>query len=50
MNIANYIYIYIYIYNTNQAIGQMSRMFANGLENWGSILGQAIPKTQKNGT
>ena len=28
----------------------MSRVFANGLENQGSIPGQVIPKTQKNGT
>ena len=25
----------------------MSRVFANGLGNWGSIPGQVIPKTQK---
>ena len=28
----------------------MSRVFANGPGDQGSILGQAIPKTQKNGT
>ena len=33
--------------NYNQAIGLMSRVFANGLEDWGSIPGQVIPKTQK---
>ena len=31
----------------NQAIGLMSRMFANGLEDRGSILGRVIPKIQK---
>ena len=25
----------------------MSRVFANGLEDWGSIPGRVIPKTQK---
>ena len=25
----------------------MSRVFANGLEDWGSISGRVIPKTQK---
>ncbi len=25
----------------------MSKVFANGLEDWGSILGRVIPKTQK---
>ena len=28
-------------------IGLMSRVFANGPEDWGSIPGRAIPKTQK---
>ena len=41
-----YIYIYIYIY-IHWAIGLMSRVFANGLEDQGSILGRVIPKTQK---
>ena len=31
----------------NWAIGQMSRVFTNGPENWGSIPGRVIPKTQK---
>ena len=29
------------------AIGLMSRVFVNGPEDWGSIPGQVIPKTQK---
>ena len=29
------------------AIGLMSRVFSNGLEDQGSIAGQVIPKTQK---
>ena len=33
-----------------QAIGLMSRVFANGSGDRGSILGRVIPKTQKNGT
>ena len=33
--------------NANQAIGLMSRVFANGLRDQGSILGRVIPKTQK---
>ena len=33
--------------NILQAIGLMSRVFANGLGDWGSILGRVIPKTQK---
>ena len=28
-------------------IGQISRVFANGPGDWGSIQGQVIPKTQK---
>ena len=31
----------------NRAIGLMSRVFANGPGDHGSILGQVIPKTQK---
>ena len=31
----------------NQATGLMSRVFANSLEDWGSIAGRVIPKTQK---
>ena len=31
----------------NRAIGLMSRVFANGLGDWGSIPGRVIPKTQK---
>ena len=27
--------------------GLMSRVFANGLEDWGSIPGRVIPKTEK---
>ena len=30
-----------------RAIGIMSRVFANGPGDWGSIPGQVIPKTQK---
>ena len=30
-----------------QAIGLMSRVFTNGLGDWGSISGRVIPKTQK---
>ena len=33
-----------------RAIGLMSRVFANGQGDRGSIPGQVIPKTQKNGT
>ena len=51
----NYTTIYIYIYNiiiiviwyNYQAIGLMCRVFANGPEDWGSITGWVIPKTQK---
>ena len=32
---------------SNRAISQMSREFANGPRDWGSIPGQVIPKTQK---
>ena len=32
---------------THQAIGLMSRLFANGPRDWGSIPGRVIPKTQK---
>ena len=32
---------------TNWAIGLMSRVFANGLGDQGSIPGRVIPKTQK---
>ena len=31
-------------------IGLMSRVFANGLGDRGSVAGQVMPKTQKNGT
>ena len=42
---------YFLLFNNDQAIGLMSRVFANGPGNWGSILGRVIPKTQnKNGT
>ena len=35
-------------YNSvNQAIGLMSRVFANGLGDRGSLLGRVIPKTSK---
>ena len=37
----------IEFYNDNQAIGRISREFDNGLEDWGSIPGRFIPKTQK---
>ena len=36
-------------YLSHTAIGLMSRVFANGLGDQGSIPGWAIPKTQKNG-
>ena len=31
----------------NQSIGHMSRMFANGPRDWGSIPGRVIPKNKK---
>ena len=31
----------------SRAIDRKGRVFANGLEDWGSISGQIIPKTQK---
>ena len=31
----------------DRAIGLMSRVFANGLGDWGSIPGRVLPKTQK---
>ena len=46
LSIIVYIYIYIYIY---RAIGLMSRVFANGLEDRGSIPGDHT-KDSKNGT
>ena len=37
-----------YLANTKfSAIGLMSKVFANGSGDWGSIPGQVIPKTQK---
>ena len=42
-----YIYIYIYI---NRVIGLMSRVFANGSRDRGSIPGRVITKTKKNST
>ena len=43
--------VYIYIYtHTHWAIGLMSRVFTNGLWDWGSIPGWVIAKTLKNGT
>ena len=42
--------ITIKLFVLNQAIGIMVRVFANGLGDQGSIPGQAISKTQKNGT
>ena len=38
---------HIYIFIINRAIDQMSRVFANGLRDRGSILGRVIPKTPK---
>ena len=38
--------MFIYIIS-DQAIGLMSRVFTNGPENWDSIPGRVIPKTQK---
>ena len=40
------IYIYIYIY-IDWATGLMSRVYANGQGDWGSLPGRVIPKTQK---
>ena len=34
-------------FSVNGAIGLMSRVFANGRGDWGSIPGRVIPKTQK---
>ena len=36
--------------NYDQATGLMSRVFVNGLGDWGSTPHLVIPKTQKNGT
>ena len=45
------VYVYISDYSKSlfvfRAIGRMSRVFANGLGDQGSIPGQVIPKTQK---
>ena len=35
------------MYLLNRALGQMSRVFANGLGDEGSVPGRVIPKTQK---
>ena len=35
------------MYSVHRAIGLMSRVFANGPGDWGSIPGRVIPKTQK---
>ena len=48
-NILYHIY-YIIIYYFNRLIGLVGRLFANGLGDLGSIPGQVIPKTLKNGT
>ena len=37
----------VYIHYINRAIGLMSRVFANGPGDRGSIPGRVIPKTQK---
>ena len=37
----------MYVYKQDFRPGLISRMFANGLEDRGSILGRVIPKTQK---
>ena len=44
-----YIYIYIYIIRwlLNRLIDLVGRVFANGPEDLGSILGRVIPKTLK---
>ena len=39
--------MYVCIYVFYQAIGLLSRVFANGLEDRGSIPGRVIPKSQK---
>ena len=44
VNISQGIIIIMYRYQPN---GQMSKVFANGLRDWGSILGRIIPKTHK---
>ena len=50
MHIYIYIYIYLNIYiciYMYTFIGIMVLMFTNGPGDWGSILGQVIPKNQK---
>ena len=39
--------IYKLVIISNQAIGLMTRVFANGLGDRGSIPGRVLPKTQK---
>ena len=41
------IFVYIYVANIYQLIGQVGRVFANGLGDLGSIQGRVIPKTLK---
>ena len=45
MVLSNYFYLIIILF-AHRAIGLMSRVFANGLGDWGSIPGQVIPKIQ----
>ena len=40
-------YMFLIYLDYRQAIGLMSRVFANGRGDWGSIPGRVIPKTQK---
>ena len=42
-----YVIDIMYIYLLSQAISLMSRVFANGPRDKGSIPGRVIPKTQK---
>ena len=42
-NLSKLLHVYIYEW----AIDLTSKVFANGLEDWGSIPGRVIPKTQK---
>ena len=48
------VFVCVYSYGSldalkSRAIGLMSRAFADGLGDWGSISGRVIPNTQKNG-
>ena len=47
MSIIHTIYGWLLVQSKDWDIGLMSRVFANGLRDQGSILGLVIPKTQK---